>query len=114
MASQVNSIKHLEKRLTTILLKLFQNIPEGGTLLNSFYEAMITLILKPDTCHIERKLQANITDEHKKGPQALFTWFMFSTRIEIKLNGIWYIFTSLRSEERRVGKECRSRWSPYH
>ena len=23
-------------------------------------------------------------------------------------------FTELRSEERRVGKECRSRWSPYH
>ena len=23
-------------------------------------------------------------------------------------------FTQLRSEERRVGKECRSRWSPYH
>src|SRR3712207_8146749 len=23
-------------------------------------------------------------------------------------------FTSIRSEERRVGKECRSRWSPYH
>ena len=22
--------------------------------------------------------------------------------------------TSPRSEERRVGKECRSRWSPYH
>ena len=21
---------------------------------------------------------------------------------------------NLRSEERRVGKECRSRWSPYH
>ena len=26
-----------------------------------------------------------------------------------------YAFISLvRSEERRVGKECRSRWSPYH
>ena len=25
-------------------------------------------------------------------------------------NNIWV----LRSEERRVGKECRSRWSPYH
>src|ERR1035437_2537085 len=24
------------------------------------------------------------------------------------------IFLMLRSEERRVGKECRSRWSPYH
>ena len=22
--------------------------------------------------------------------------------------------TERRSEERRVGKECRSRWSPYH
>jgi len=24
------------------------------------------------------------------------------------------IYFKLRSEERRVGKECRSRWSPYH
>ena len=23
-------------------------------------------------------------------------------------------FEEWRSEERRVGKECRSRWSPYH
>src|ERR1039457_1958111 len=23
-------------------------------------------------------------------------------------------WSALRSEERRVGKECRSRWSPYH
>ena len=25
-----------------------------------------------------------------------------------------YIGGGRRSEERRVGKECRSRWSPYH
>ena len=24
------------------------------------------------------------------------------------------VLQSLRSEERRVGKKCRSRWSPYH
>ena len=24
------------------------------------------------------------------------------------------IYNKMRSEERRVGKECRSRWSPYH
>src|SRR2546425_10668855 len=31
-----------------------------------------------------------------------------------KLLGIRHIVQSERSEERRVGKECRSRWSPYH
>src|SRR2546426_12635648 len=25
-----------------------------------------------------------------------------------------HLRTPIRSEERRVGKECRSRWSPYH
>src|ERR1035437_2630027 len=25
-----------------------------------------------------------------------------------------YVYFAIRSEERRVGKECRSRWSPYH
>ena len=36
------------EQLTPILLKLFQNIPEGGTHPNSFYKATITLIPKPD------------------------------------------------------------------
>jgi hypothetical protein len=25
-----------------------------------------------------------------------------------------WLLCDVRSEERRVGKECRSRWSPYH
>ena len=35
------------------------------------------------------------------------------TEIVERLKKVFGIY-SLRSEERRVGKECRSRWSPYH
>ena len=28
--------------------------------------------------------------------------------------GMGFDEPTMRSEERRVGKECRSRWSPYH
>src|SRR2546425_11721700 len=38
------------------------------------------------------------------------------TREEDMLHGRYHpvMQCKLRSEERRVGKECRSRWSPYH
>ena len=31
-----------------------------------------------------------------------------------KFGNIGDVIVASRSEERRVGKECRSRWSPYH
>src|SRR2546430_5593983 len=35
-------------------------------------------------------------------------------RIFVLAHGSWRHGVNVRSEERRVGKECRSRWSPYH
>ena len=33
---------------------------------------------------------------------------------EMQREALFYDGVQVRSEERRVGKECRSRWSPYH
>ena len=43
----------------------------------------------------------------------------FSCGVEVRFHGndmldICEERNTARSEERRVGKECRSRWSPYH
>src|SRR2546428_13859809 len=39
---------------------------------------------------------------------------VLKARIEDNINNYTRFLVLSRSEERRVGKECRSRWSPYH
>ena len=51
--------------------------------------------------------------DHRKVPYAQGDKYKTSRSSGLKLSSgenYWYD----RSEERRVGKECRSRWSPYH
>src|SRR2546430_12703684 len=43
--------------------------------------------------------------------------FIFKANLSFHLvehNSFYKLLLLCRSEERRVGKECRSRWSPYH
>src|SRR2546427_1306123 len=42
---------------------------------------------------------------HQRSPGAVSRWCRYAGRA---------LRLKVRSEERRVGKECRSRWSPYH
>ena len=47
-----------------------------------------------------------LDDQTKMGENAI-SYLSF----KMELDTLYY---AERSEERRVGKECRSRWSPYH
>src|SRR5690242_21941247 len=49
-------------------------------------------------------------DIHRSCSPRCFLWQVRSPRFPPRCIRA----TSRRSEERRVGKECRSRWSPYH
>ena len=52
------------KELTPILLKLFQKIAEEGKLPNSFYEATITLIPKPDKNATKKEKKRKIIGQY--------------------------------------------------
>ena len=54
----------------------------------------------------------NQTDH--SGIQVLFERTAPSSLTDTSTTNASGYFTAERSEERRVGKECRSRWSPYH
>ena len=41
-------------------------------------------------------------------------WTEPESKVFLKGDGHDDAYYAARSEERRVGKECRSRWSPYH
>src|SRR5258705_1793766 len=51
-------------------------------------------------------LPGEIARAHRHSPAAI--------RFIMSGNGAYTAVEGERSEERRVGKECRSRWSPYH
>ena len=44
----------------------------------------------------------------------LVTLALIQAAVSVLRASVAYVLARRRSEERRVGKECRSRWSPYH
>ena len=54
---------------------------------------------------------SNLTSYRKVANNSLLTWLV-ATTVAVTITTTALI--AARSEERRVGKECRSRWSPYH
>ena len=64
---------------------------------------LLLAALSDNTCEIHSLLKSDDTDRMLEALDKL------GVEIEYLAEG-----RVLRSEERRVGKECRSRWSPYH
>src|SRR5256886_3589776 len=58
------------------------------------------------------------TSQSKSGQgdatRAAYRWELLTTNLPIEPSPSSRQTEADRSEERRVGKECRSRWSPYH
>ena len=55
-------------------------------------------------------------DDYAESLHISTNWFIRNFKLYMKISPAQYILSlrMVRSEERRVGKECRSRWSPYH
>ena len=63
------------------------------------------LMVRLQPFNYERFVQANSLE---------FTFGGGEANVAVSLANYGLDAAFVRSEERRVGKECRSRWSPYH
>ena len=68
-----------------------------------------------ELCHTGRGLSEEFDDDFQNRLAAYFCRdHEFLTRAGDLVAPNQFSNAANRSEERRVGKECRSRWSPYH
>src|SRR2546430_12137688 len=74
--------------------------------------------LKPDDMCIVDMTGKQISGKRKRTSEILLHLAIYKERSDVR--AVIHIHPphatafAVRSEERRVGKECRSRWSPYH
>ena len=72
------------------------------------------MILDDDEMYLKK--EKDITEQYfaEKNVDCTVTTYQNVEWFLLGLNEEKFDMYILRSEERRVGKECRSRWSPYH
>src|SRR3989475_10021569 len=63
-----------------------------------------------------KKMLLDISERGRYLGLVLFGAEQFRSQVHRRIvgNAGTLVYGRMRSEERRVGKECRSRWSPYH
>ena len=85
------------EKVFELMTKMYSEMQNGFNNVNERFEEVNKRFDKVETklSKIENTV-TNIEHDHGQKLEALFDGYL------------------CRSEERRVGKECRSRWSPYH
>ena len=80
------------------------------------YLAYLLELVKKDTRDLGHGIKGGLEANGQAALKALYEQ-MGASKIQVEAMSEEPIQKALaltRSEERRVGKECRSRWSPYH
>src|SRR2546425_9440901 len=101
VAKEGRSFKDLLREICTIV-----DGPISAEVVSVEADAMIKEGKDLASVHKNIVVKCPLTPEGLKATKAL-------TSEGIRVN-VTLCFSPTRSEERRVGKECRSRWSPYH
>src|SRR2546430_17669693 len=64
--------------------------------------------------HVRHAILAMVRAPEPEAQSAIYALLQSNGWREPEIKNLKLLDQPFRSEERRVGKECRSRWSPYH
>src|SRR5438034_4591083 len=102
------------QRVAAILAKLDEAYPQASCELNhkNAFELLIATILSAQCTDV--RVNQVTQALFKKYPDAKAFAYANPGELEQEIRPTGFFRNKTRSEERRVGKECRSRWSRYH
>ena len=98
----------------------FADVPVDGTypLIFVVFNTLFNLLTQDDQVRCFENVAAHLDDEGSFVVEAFVPTFLTRLRdnqyVDAETVGVDEVRLDVRSEERRVGKECRSRWAPHH
>src|SRR5581483_1441370 len=107
----VSTVEHLKSAERKMVLSRAQRY-KGEVVYIYAFDVAYEMIRQPVRELLGQPVAQFVVDASKRSPRHLF--FYRPQMVRLPPLERFGPGGPLRSEERRVGKECRSRWSPYH